>query len=94
MNSISKHDEQSASLGHFEDKLNRLESLVQKMEEGNVTLDESLRIFEEGVKLARECHQNLNTAEQKIQVLMGMSEEGEAEWGTWTDEEESSGRDK
>lgn len=44
----------------FEKKLGRLEEIVQKMERGDLALEESLKLFEEGVKLSRECHNRLN----------------------------------
>jgi exodeoxyribonuclease VII small subunit len=62
----------------FEKKLNRLEEIVQKMEKGDATLEESLKIFEEGVKLSRECHQKLTDAELKVKKLVGFDAQGEA----------------
>ena len=54
----------------FEASLEKLEKLVETMEDGDLTLEESLRIFEEGVKLTRECQQALADAEQKVKVLI------------------------
>ena len=54
----------------FEASLYKLEKLVEKMEDGDLTLEESLKIFEEGVKLTRECQQALADAEQRVKVLM------------------------
>ena len=54
----------------FETSLDKLEKLVEKMESGDLPLDESLRIFEEGVKLTRDCQQALAQAEQKVKLLM------------------------
>ncbi|MBX2987916.1 MAG: exodeoxyribonuclease VII small subunit [Bdellovibrionaceae bacterium] len=62
----------------FEKKLGRLEEIVQKMEKGDLALEESLKIFEEGVKLSRECHQRLNEAEEKVKTLVGFNGEGKA----------------
>jgi len=53
----------------FEQSLTDLESLVSKMETGDLSLDESLGAFEEGVKLTRECQKMLDEAEQKVQIL-------------------------
>jgi exodeoxyribonuclease VII small subunit len=55
----------------FEKKLSRLEEIVQKMERGDLALEDSLKFFEEGVKLSKECHQQLNEAEVKIKKLIG-----------------------
>ena len=54
----------------FEQALQDLEELVTAMEEGELTLEESLKAFEKGVKLTRECQSALKNAEQKVQVLM------------------------
>lgn len=54
----------------FEESLARLEALVEEMENGDLTLEDSLKKFEEGIKLTRECQQALKTAEQKVQMLV------------------------
>ena len=54
----------------FEAALTELEALVEKMEQGDLTLDESLKQFERGVQLTRSCQQALQEAEQKVQVLL------------------------
>ena len=53
----------------FEESLKQLETLVDKLEKGDLSLEDSLKNFEQGVKLTRECRQALQTAEQKISVL-------------------------
>lgn len=60
----------------FEKKLGRLEEIVQKMEKGDLALDESLKLFEEGVSLSRECHTRLNEAEEKVKKLVGFDGDG------------------
>lgn len=62
----------------FEKKLGRLEEIVEKMETGELSLEESLKLFEEGVKLSRECNVQLSEAEQKVKLLLGMDENGQA----------------
>ena len=54
----------------FEDSLSKLERLVEQMEDGEFSLEESLKAFEEGIKLTRECQQALKKAEQKVQMLI------------------------
>ena len=54
----------------FETALAELEALVEKMEQGDMSLDESLKQFERGIKLTRSCQQSLRDAEQKVQVLL------------------------
>lgn len=60
----------------FEKKLTRLEEIVNQMEKGDLALEDSLKLFEEGVKLSRECHQKLNDAESKVKLLISMDAGG------------------
>jgi exodeoxyribonuclease VII small subunit len=53
----------------FEDCLSRLEQIVAALETGNLPLEESLKVFEEGVTLARHCAKYLAEAERRIEVL-------------------------
>lgn len=53
----------------FENALNQLEKHVRTLEQGELTLDRSLTIFEEGMKLAKFCTEKLDQAEQKIEIL-------------------------
>ena len=61
---------------NFEKNLGRLEEIVQKMEKGDLALEESLKLFEEGIKLSRECHCRLNEAEAKVKKLVGFDQNG------------------
>jgi exodeoxyribonuclease VII small subunit len=54
----------------FEAALSELETLVERMERGDLSLEESLRQFEQGIKLTRSCQQALQDAEQKVQILL------------------------
>ncbi|MGE0526910.1 MAG: exodeoxyribonuclease VII small subunit [Bdellovibrionales bacterium] len=62
----------------FEKKLSRLEEIVTKMEQGDLSLEESLTFFEEGVKLSRECNQQLSQAEQRVKLLLSIDGNGQA----------------
>ena len=62
----------------FEKKLGRLEEIVGKMESGNLPLEESLKLFEEGVKNARECQKQLADAEEKVKLLIKVETDGTA----------------
>lgn len=53
----------------FEEALKKLEQIVQDLESGKLPLDDSLKKYEEGVKLSRFCHKTLQAAQKKIQVL-------------------------
>lgn len=61
----------------FERALGRIEAIVQALEEGRGGLDESLSLYEEGVKLLRRCHGLLRKAEQRIELLSGIDDAGE-----------------
>ena len=54
----------------FEDCLTRLEQIVAALEAGNLPLEESLKVFEEGVGLARSCARYLDEAERRIEILV------------------------
>ncbi|HWG16552.1 MAG TPA: exodeoxyribonuclease VII small subunit [Acidobacteriaceae bacterium] len=54
----------------FEERLTQLEQVVEKLERGELSLDESVRLFEEGVKLSDECKAELEKAEGRVQVLV------------------------
>lgn len=60
----------------FEEALSRLETLVEKMESGDGTLEQSLDWFEEGMRLIESCRQELESAEQKVKELIKNSEGG------------------
>jgi exodeoxyribonuclease VII small subunit len=55
---------------NFEQSLQELETLVEKMEAGNLSLEESLKYFERGVALTRNCQKALAEAEQKVRILL------------------------
>ena len=67
---MPRKDVETTPTPPFETALAELEKLVEQMERGDVSLDESLRLFERGVELARHCQTALRDAETKIQVLM------------------------
>jgi exodeoxyribonuclease VII small subunit len=54
----------------FEEDLKKLEDVVDKLERGDLTLDDSVKLFEEGVKLSKACKLELDKAEGRIQVLV------------------------
>ncbi len=58
----------------FEASLNELERIVALLEDGDLPLEESLKLFEDGVRLSRECRERLTNAERKIEVLMKESD--------------------
>lgn len=55
---------------NFEKSLNELETIINRLEAGQISLEESLSAFEQGVSLARTCQEALKTAEQKVQMLI------------------------
>ena len=59
----------------FEQSMERLESIVARLEKGECGLDQSLKLFEEGAGLAQQCEQLLDQAEQKVNLLLANDEE-------------------
>lgn len=68
----------------LEDALAELEQLVNKMEQGDISLEESLAYFERGVSLTRTCQKALQDAEQKVSILL--SKNGQQNLEPFTDE--------
>jgi exodeoxyribonuclease VII small subunit len=60
----------------FEAALKKLEEVVEKLESGEVSLDQSLKLFEQGIGLVRQCSQRLDEVESKVQMLVS-DERGE-----------------
>lgn len=60
----------SAKPKAFETSLEELERIVRELEQGELTLEKSLELFEQGVKLSRECQERLSQAERRIEILM------------------------
>ena len=54
----------------FETSLKRLEEIVKKLENGDLSLDSALELFEEGIKLSRFCHTKLEQAERRVEILL------------------------
>ncbi|MEZ6092718.1 MAG: exodeoxyribonuclease VII small subunit [Pirellulaceae bacterium] len=63
----------------FEDALTRLQDVVRTLESGNLTLDDSLAEYEQGIKLLKQCYSALDNVEQKIRELVSVDEQGQAE---------------
>ncbi|MCH8529767.1 MAG: exodeoxyribonuclease VII small subunit [Saccharospirillum sp.] len=59
----------------FESQMAQLEALVGRLESGELSLDEAMQTFEQGIQLTRQCQQALDKAEQKVQVLLGQGDD-------------------
>ena len=57
-------------MANFEESLKRLEKIVEQMERGDLPLEDSIKLFEEGMQLSAECKTQLEEAEGKVQILM------------------------
>jgi len=57
-------------MADFEKRLADLEAIVERLEQGDLPLDESVRLFEQGMKLSESCKKDLNDAEGRVQVLI------------------------
>lgn len=71
----------------FEDAIERLEFIVREIEKDDLSLEESIKIFQEGMELAAACNRKLDEAERKISIIM-KGEEGEILEGDFIPEEE------
>lgn len=67
-----------ASEASFEAQLKRLGEVVEKLEDGELGLEESLALFEEGVRLSRGAQQRLDAAEKRVEELIRIDENGDA----------------
>ena len=54
----------------FEEQITKLEEIVRKLEGNDCSLDDSLKLFEEGIKLSKSCHNMLEEAQKKVNVLV------------------------
>lgn len=73
---MAKDPPQSPS---FEEALNELEALVERMERGDLSLEESLQTFERGIQLTRSCQEALSAAEQKVEILSSRDPDAQPE---------------
>ena len=70
VNSTPAKKPETAKKPDFECSLGRLEEIVGKLENANLSLDEAMKLFEEGVQLSRECQKHLEQAEGKVEILL------------------------
>jgi exodeoxyribonuclease VII small subunit len=68
----------------FEAALERLQQTVRRLESGELSLEDSLKSFEEGVRLTRHCQEQLKVAEQRIELLTQVSADGKVETAPFT----------
>ncbi len=73
---MGKTNEGKPSERNYEEAIARLEEIVGQLEEGNLPLETSLTLFEEGIGLAKYCSEKLDAAEGRLQILLGFNEEG------------------
>jgi exodeoxyribonuclease VII small subunit len=74
--SSSTNAESPGEAPPFETAIKRLTEIVQTLERGDMPLEESLRLFEEGVKLSRVSQERLDTAEKRVEELLAVDEQG------------------
>ncbi len=71
----------------FEESMQELEEIVEKLERGDASLDEALKLFENGIKLSKSCQRMLDNAEKKVSVLLE-NEAGQMEKQNFLQEDE------
>ncbi|MDB6096623.1 MAG: xseB [Francisellaceae bacterium] len=62
--------ESKRQIPNFEESLLQLDEIIQKMEKGDLSLEDSLKFFEQGISLTRTCQNSLKEAEQKVEILL------------------------
>ena len=70
MNSANSKPAEAAKKPDFERSLGRLEEVVKRLESTDLSLDEAMKLFEEGVKLSRDCQKQLEEAEGRVEILL------------------------
>ncbi len=70
MNPTTSKKPEPARKPDFERSLARLEEVVRRLENANLSLDEAMKLFEEGVELSRECQKQLEQAEGRVEILL------------------------
>jgi exodeoxyribonuclease VII small subunit len=71
-------DAPANSVQSFEESIKRLNEIVAKLEKGELSLEDSMRFFEEGVKLVRHSQERLDAAQKKVEQLLGVDDQGRA----------------
>ena len=74
MNSTPAKKSEPAKRPDFEKSLARLEEVVRRLESPQLSLDEAMKLFEEGVELSRECQKQLEQAEGRVEILLGKAD--------------------
>jgi exodeoxyribonuclease VII small subunit len=70
MNQPASKTVEAPRKGDFEKSLARLEEVVKRLESADLSLDEAMKLFEEGVKLSRDCQKQLEEAEGRVEILL------------------------
>ncbi len=76
MSKTELEDRDAGNAPSFEGSIKRLSEIVHRLEEGDLPLEESLRLFEEGVRLARASQARLDAAEKRVEQLLAVDENG------------------
>ncbi len=74
---------------NFEKKIKELEKITDQLAGGELSLEDSLKFFEKGVQLSRQCLKELNQSEKKVQQLIEINEDGKYQTKDFEDEENS-----
>ena len=68
-------------MANFEEKLKKLEDIVDKLDSGDIPLNTAVEVFEEGIKLSKECAEELQKAERKVEILVQKGSAGKSSKG-------------
>jgi exodeoxyribonuclease VII small subunit len=78
---VARDDESRKKTSGFEQRLERLEELAEKLREGKIPLDEAVLLFEEGMRLSRSLEKDLSRVERRVEILTGEPESAQEEPG-------------
>ena len=73
---MAKKKKQTSASPSFEDSLDQLRAIVSELEQGNLSLDDSLKKYESGVKHLNQCYASLKAVQRKVEVLVDLDENG------------------
>lgn len=79
---------------NFEEQLDELEQIITRMEQGDLSLEKSIKEFEQGIKLANDCQKTLSEAELKVKILLSENDSELSDFEASTDNDNSSDSDK
>ena len=82
-------DKSTSSQDNFEKQLDELEQIISRMEQGDLSLEKSIKEFEQGIKLANDCQKTLTEAELKVKILLSENDSELSDFDVPSDNQDS-----